>query len=80
VADGAVVWLIKMCVTRRAPRFSIGVETIVPYDSSNRAHVGRRTFYEPDGLLHVGGHWSQIAPRVSQWLHAAVENGFLHSD
>ena len=70
VADGAVIWLVKTCVTSRVPRFSFGTSSMVPYDSFNNAHVGRHKFYEPDGRRYVGGHWSRIAPRVSEWSHA----------
>lgn len=77
MADGTVIWLVKTCVTSQAPRFSFGINVIRLYDSSNGDHVGRPTFYSPDGRRYVAGRWSPIAPRVSEWSRAVVENSFF---
>lgn len=63
VADGTVTWLVKTCVTSRAPRFSFGTAMNTLYDSSNSAHVGRHTFIMCDGRRHVRDCWSRIAPQ-----------------
>ncbi|QRV92561.1 heat shock protein 70 kDa 12B [Ceratobasidium sp. AG-Ba] len=62
VADGALVWFCSSNVTKRAPRFSYGIEIFIPYDSSVQAHKRRKTIFWPSGQFARGG-WSQIVSK-----------------
>ncbi|KAF8594083.1 hypothetical protein BDV93DRAFT_183817 [Ceratobasidium sp. AG-I] len=62
VADGALIWFSSNSVVKRAPRFSYGIEVLVPHKSQLQAHRRRKTVSWPSGLYSVGG-WSQIVTK-----------------
>ncbi|KAG8717706.1 hypothetical protein FRC08_006898 [Ceratobasidium sp. 394] len=62
VADGALVWFCSSRVVKRAPRFSYGIEIMVPFNHTLKAHRRRKTVFWPSGQFAKGG-WSQIVDK-----------------
>ncbi|QRV77750.1 50S ribosome-binding GTPase [Ceratobasidium sp. AG-Ba] len=62
VADGALIWYCVNGVVRRAPRYSFGIEVVVPFRQDSQDHHGRPAVARPSGP-HVAGGWSQIVTK-----------------
>jgi len=62
VADGALIWFSSNTVVKRAPRFSYGIEVVVPHKPHDQDHKRRPTVSWPTGLYSRGG-WSQIVTK-----------------
>ncbi|KAF8594084.1 hypothetical protein BDV93DRAFT_565803 [Ceratobasidium sp. AG-I] len=62
VADGAIIWFSSNRVVKRAPRFSFGVEVLVPHNPQLPAQRNRKTVLWPSGRYTKGG-WSQIVAK-----------------
>ncbi|KAG8737710.1 hypothetical protein FRC10_007909 [Ceratobasidium sp. 414] len=65
VADGALIWHCANSVVSRAPRYSFGIEVVVPLIHSSKEHRGRIIVARPSGA-YVAGAWSQIVAKVTQ--------------
>ncbi|KAG9080758.1 hypothetical protein FRC06_006196, partial [Ceratobasidium sp. 370] len=62
VADGALIWHCVNGVVSRAPRYSFGIEVVVPMVHNSKEHHGRVIVSRPSGV-HVAGAWSQIVAK-----------------
>ncbi|KAG8792442.1 hypothetical protein FRC12_006089 [Ceratobasidium sp. 428] len=59
VADGALIWHCVNSVASRVPRYSFGIEVVVPLVPDSQEHRGRVVVSRPSGA-YVAGAWSQI--------------------
>ncbi|KAG8682041.1 hypothetical protein FRC08_015223, partial [Ceratobasidium sp. 394] len=62
VADGALIWHCVNSVVSRAPRYSFGIEIVVPLVHNSKEHNGRIIVSRPSGP-YVAGAWSQIVAK-----------------
>ncbi|CAE6455149.1 unnamed protein product [Rhizoctonia solani] len=63
VADGALIWSTLSSVSSRAPRYSFGINILVPFLPNIHNRQGRVSCTQPNGEEMVSGAWSQIVQK-----------------